>query len=84
MASKATEGHAQVFAFEPSPASFSDLVQNVSELNGCTESVTALPIALWSETKMLPVTWKSARAGAARHRLGEWREETARARRRWR
>jgi FkbM family methyltransferase len=74
IAAKATEGHAQVFAFEPSPASFSDLVQNV-ELNGCTESVTPLPIALWSETKMLPVTWKSARAGAARHRLGEWSEE---------
>ena len=24
---------------------------------------------------MLPVTWKSPRAGAAQHRLGEWRDE---------
>jgi len=74
IASKATEGQAQVYAFEPSPASFRDLAHNV-ELNGCTESVTPIPIALWSETRMLPVTWKSSRAGAAEHQLGEWREE---------
>jgi FkbM family methyltransferase len=74
IASKATDGRAQIYAFEPSPASFRDLVQNV-ELNGCTESVTPLPVALWSETRMLPVTWKSPRAGAAQHRLGEWDEE---------
>jgi FkbM family methyltransferase len=74
IASKATEGQARVYAFEPSPASFRDLAHNV-EANGCTDSVTPIPVALWSETRMLPVSWKSPRAGAAQHHLGEWSEQ---------
>lgn len=69
IAAKATGGQATVFAFEPSPASFRDLVRNV-ELNEVGESVTPLPLALWSETGLLPVAWRSDIAGAARHRLG--------------
>ena len=57
IAAKATGGQAQIFAFEPSPASFRDLTRNI-ELNGCTDSVTPLPVALWSETRMLPVSWR--------------------------
>jgi FkbM family methyltransferase len=67
IAAKATG--ARVFAFEPAPASFRDLAHNV-ELNDCVESVTPVPLALWSETGLLPVRWKSGKAGAARHRFG--------------
>jgi len=69
IAAKATQGQARVFAFEPSPASFRDLARNV-DVNGCGESVTPLPLALWSETGLLPVAWRSDIAGAARHRMG--------------
>jgi FkbM family methyltransferase len=74
IASKATSGRAQVVAFEPSPASFADLARNI-ELNGCSESVTPLPLTLWSETGLVPVTWRSQRSGVARHRIGEWSED---------
>ena len=58
IAAKATGGRARVFAFEPSPSSFRDLARNV-EVNECGESVTPLPLALWSETGLLPVAWRS-------------------------
>jgi FkbM family methyltransferase len=69
IAAKATEGAARVFAFEPSPSSFRDLARNI-EVNECSESVTPLPLALWSETGLLPVAWSSDVPGAARHRIG--------------
>ena len=76
IAAKATGGQAHVFAFEPSPSSFRDLARNV-EVNECRESVTPLPLALWSETGLLPVAWSSDIPGAARHRIGRRREGKA-------
>lgn len=76
IAAKVTGGAARVFSFEPAPASFSDLARNVL-LNDCGESVTPLPLALWSETGLLPVKWRSAQAGAARHRLGHAKSGSA-------
>jgi FkbM family methyltransferase len=68
IAAKATGGSAQVLALEPSPASFAALARNV-EINDCAGCVTPLPLALWSETGLVPVTWRSGQAGRARHRL---------------
>ncbi|HST24938.1 MAG TPA: FkbM family methyltransferase [Gaiellaceae bacterium] len=68
IAAKATGNGAQVFAFEPSAASFHDLSQNVL-LNGCAESIAPLPFALWSENGPLSLRGSSAVAGAARHRI---------------
>ncbi len=76
IAARATGGQARVFAFEPSPSSFRDLARNV-EVNECGESVTPLPLALWSETGLLHVAWSSDIPGAARHRIGRRREGKA-------
>jgi FkbM family methyltransferase len=59
-----------VFAFEPSPATYRDLAENVV-LNGCDSNVTTLPLALWSETRLLSLDARSREPGAARHRLLE-------------
>jgi FkbM family methyltransferase len=68
IAAKVTGNRARVFAFEPSPASFHDLVRNVA-VNGCIGSVMTLPFAVWSETELLGIPSPAA-PGAARHRLG--------------
>ena len=68
IAAKATGNQARVFAFEPSPATFRDLFRNVI-LNDCTESITALPFALWSENQVLPFKFHLFRSGAAKHRV---------------
>jgi FkbM family methyltransferase len=81
IAAKATGGGAQIFAFEPSPATFHDLSRNVL-LNGCADSVVPVPLALWSESRLLSIGYKSPEAGAARHRLTEGTEAGGRAGRR--
>src|SRR5262249_39850053 len=77
IAAKNTRNRARVFAFEPSPASYVDLSRNVA-LNGCEESVTPLPFALWSRSELVflasGVTVAGTRsrpniAGAAQHRI---------------
>jgi FkbM family methyltransferase len=68
IAAKATDNQARVFAFEPSPATFRDLFRNVI-LNDCAESITALPVALWSETRVLSFKFHLFRSGAAKHRV---------------
>jgi FkbM family methyltransferase len=68
IAAKATGNRARVFAFEPSPSSFRDLFRNVL-LNDCAESVTPLPLVLWSESRLLSFRFRSLRSGAARHRV---------------
>lgn len=65
IAAKATGNGARVYAFEPAPPSFSDLSRNIV-LNGCAESVTALPIALWSDDRVLSLA-SLPTAGAAQH-----------------
>ena len=69
IAAKATGNGARIFAFEPAAASFRDLSRNVV-LNGCAESVVPVPLALWSETGLLSLTFRSLSAGASRHRIG--------------
>jgi FkbM family methyltransferase len=76
IAAKATGGRAEVFSFEPSPASFAALARNV-EINECRGCVTPLPLALWSETALVPVSWRSGDAGRARHRLDTETESAA-------
>jgi FkbM family methyltransferase len=76
IAAKATGGRAGVFAFEPSPASFAALARNV-EINECSDCVTPLPLALWSKTGLVPVSWRSGNAGRARHRLDTETESAA-------
>jgi FkbM family methyltransferase len=76
IAAKATGGRAGVFAFEPSPASFAALARNV-EINECSGCVTPLPLALWSQTALVPVSWRSGDAGRARHRLDTETESAA-------
>ena len=76
IAAKATGGRAGVFAFEPSPASVAALARNV-EINECSGCVTPLPLALWSETALVPVSWRSGDAGRARHRLDTETESAA-------
>ena len=68
IAAKATGNQARVFAFEPSPSTFRDLFRNVI-LNDCGASVTALPFALWSETRVMSFRFHLFRSGAAKHRV---------------
>jgi FkbM family methyltransferase len=68
IAAKTTGNRARVFAFEPSPSSFRDLFRNVL-LNDCAESITPLPLALWSESGLLSFRFSSLRSGAAKHRV---------------
>lgn len=65
IAAKVTGNAARVYAFEPAPASFHDLTRNAA-LNGCADSIVAVPVALWSEDT--PLTMPAGQpAGAARH-----------------
>lgn len=68
IAAKSTANGACIFAFEPSPASFHDLSRNVL-LNGCAESIVALPLALGSDNGPLFLMPDPAFAGAAQHRI---------------
>jgi FkbM family methyltransferase len=68
IAAKVTGNRARVFAFEPSPPTFNDLVRNVL-LNRCATSIVPLPLALWSETRLLSLTLRSLDPGAAKHRI---------------
>lgn len=68
IAAKLTGNGARIFAFEPSAATFHDLVRNIIH-NGCGASIVPLPLALWSETALLSFELRSQLAGAARHRI---------------
>jgi FkbM family methyltransferase len=68
IAAKATSSRARVFSFEPWPASFLDLSRNVA-LNGCSGSITPLPLALWSANELLTFASSASVAGAAQHRV---------------
>jgi FkbM family methyltransferase len=69
IAAKATRNRARIFAFEPSPSSFRDLSRNVL-LNGCGDSIVPMPLALWSDTRLLSFRLRSLSSGEARHRIG--------------
>jgi FkbM family methyltransferase len=68
IAAKATGNGARVFAFEPSAPSFNDLSRNVL-INDCAESIVPLPLALWSESRLLSFTYHSLVPGASTHRV---------------
>jgi FkbM family methyltransferase len=68
IAAKHTGGKAKIFAFEPSFPTFRDLCQNVI-LNGCEDSITPLPIALWSGKGLKTFHYATLDAGAAKHGL---------------
>src|SRR5207248_1639628 len=74
IAAKATANGARVFAFEPSARSFHDLSSNVL-LNGCAESVVALPLALGSDNGPLFLTPGPTPVGAAQHRVSRFPSE---------
>jgi FkbM family methyltransferase len=54
------------YAFEPSYSSYEALVRNVL-VNGLSASVHPLPLALYSETGLKPLHYRSLEAGAAKH-----------------
>lgn len=74
IAAKATGSGARIFAFEPLPSSFHDLSRNVF-LNGCAESVVALPLALWSDNTPLSLAPTSPVSGAAQHHISGYGSE---------
>jgi FkbM family methyltransferase len=62
IAAKTVPDGAQIFAFEPSPASFLDLTRNVA-LNDCAATVTPFPLALWSRNEILALVPGAIAAG---------------------
>jgi FkbM family methyltransferase len=56
----------RVCAFEPGAMTFESLSANIA-LNGLSDRVTALPVALSRETALLQFTFTSVEAGSARH-----------------
>src|SRR5262245_38910705 len=65
-AAKANAGAVPVVAFEPSAPTYHDLCVNIA-LNGCDEIVTPLPIALWSETALIPFVHHTLEPGSSDH-----------------
>jgi FkbM family methyltransferase len=68
-----TGGRAKVYAFEPSVATFLQLVRNVA-LNGCNGRVIPLPIAFGARTGLTTFNYRSLAPGAALHAVGEPRD----------
>lgn len=68
LAARATRGQASVVAFEPSPATFAALAENV-RLNRVSGSVTTLPVALARRSGLLALCMSDPAPGAASHRL---------------
>jgi FkbM family methyltransferase len=68
VAAKAHAGAVRVYAFEPSFATYAQLCRNVI-LNGCSGTITALPVALADRTALQTLHYRDLRAGMARHAL---------------
>ena len=66
VAAKAHAGAVRVYAFEPSFATYAQLCRNVI-LNRCSETITALPIALADRTALQTFHYRDLTAGTARH-----------------
>lgn len=69
LAARLYRGDVRVIAVEPSVENFAQLVRNVA-LNRCEEVVTALQVALDSETRMATFHYSDTRSGSALHALG--------------
>jgi FkbM family methyltransferase len=69
VAAKKPGGAARVFAFEPSYATVAALSANIV-LNGVTEQVTPMPVALSNTDAMTVFGLRALEAGSARHTLG--------------
>jgi FkbM family methyltransferase len=74
IAAKATGNGARIYAFEPSPSSFLDLFRN-AVLNGCAESIVALPFALWTDNELLSLSSAPPVAGSAGHLISRRDDE---------
>ena len=70
VADAVARGKASIFAFEPSYSTFAALVANV-QLNGASDRIRTLQIALADETKLEVFHYSSTNAGAAMHGLGD-------------
>ena len=66
IAAKSSGSEVRTFAFEPSAPSYHDLCLNVA-LNGCSDAITPLPFALWSETSLIPFAHYSLDPGSSKH-----------------
>jgi FkbM family methyltransferase len=66
IAAKRHGGAVTVVAFEPSAPSYHDLCVNIA-LNGCDDVITPLPVALWSETTLIPFGHYTLEPGTSRH-----------------
>lgn len=74
VAAKFGQGEVKVFAFEPSFLNYYQLCRNVL-VNGCGETVTAVPIAFAETTRLALFGYNSLLSGAASHSLvGQARE----------
>ena len=64
---------AHVYAFEPGYANYSRLCDNIV-LNGCDDTIVALPFALSDRRGLSAMRYRSVEPGGSRHRLetGDW------------
>ncbi len=69
LATKLLDGKIKVYAFEPGFLNYAQLNRNI-HLNGCQDSVTALPVALSDATTLSPFNYSNLDCGAANHALG--------------
>ncbi len=69
----ATDGHARIYAFEPSFSTFAALSYNVM-LNRCEGRITPLHMALSDTTEMQEFRYSAIGPGAAMHALGREQE----------
>ncbi len=70
LAAKLLKKEIQVYAFEPSCATYASLCRNI-KLNGLDENVRPFPIALGNDTGVMFFNYTSMDAGTAMHTLGE-------------
>jgi FkbM family methyltransferase len=66
IAAAATAGRARVYAFEPVPSTFADLVENIF-LNGTEDTIVAFQVALSDRTDLVPFEYVTTEAGGASH-----------------
>jgi hypothetical protein len=64
VAFKHLRGNARIYAFEPAFATFSQLCRNVI-INGATECIVPLPLALSDRSAVLPFNYRSLSSGEA-------------------
>lgn len=69
VASKFSHGTAEIYAFEPSFPTFTQLCNNIL-INNCEDNVIPLPIALSDETRLSTFNYSTLDPGGALHSVG--------------